>query len=80
MTKNTAYAWRQMIAFLSELPLAEQSAAFERIKNISGNQSMEYQARFAPALAGLERSISGETPSSDEVFLGWVQGTHPFAP
>ena len=80
MTKNTAYAWRQMIAFLSELSPAEQSAAFERIKIISGNQSTEYQARFAPALAGLERAISGETPSSEEVFLGWVQGSHPFAP
>lgn len=80
MTKNTAYAWRQMIAFLSELPPAEQSAAFERIKKTSGNQSTDYQARFAPALAGLERAISGETPSSEVVFLGWVQGRHPFAP
>jgi hypothetical protein len=80
MTKNTAYAWRQMIAFMSELTPAEQGVAFESIESTAGNQSTEYQARFAPALAGLGRAISGETPSSDEVFLGWVQGIHPFAP
>lgn len=80
MTKNTAYAWRQMIAFLSELPPAKQNATFERINKTSDDQSTEYQARFAPALAGLERAISGETPLPEEVFLGWVQGSHPFAP
>ena len=80
MTKNTAYAWRQMIAFMSELSTAEQGAAFKNIKSTAGKQSEEFQARFAPALAGLGRAISGETPSSNEVFLGWVQGRHPFAP
>ncbi|MEM9705315.1 MAG: hypothetical protein AAF850_04470, partial [Pseudomonadota bacterium] len=80
MTKNTAYAWRQMIAFMAELPPAEQAAAFESIKTIARNQSTEYQARFAPALAGLGRAVSGEEPLSDEVFLGWAQGRHPFAP
>lgn len=80
MTKNTAYAWRQMIAFMSELRPAEQGALLESIKTTAHNQSTEYQVRFAPALAGLERAISGKTPSSDEVFIGWVQGEHPFAP
>lgn len=80
MTKNTAYAWRQMIAFISELSLAEQFTVFESIQTMSDQQSEEYRERFAPALAGLERAISGETPSANELFLGWVQGRHPFAP
>jgi hypothetical protein len=81
MTKNTAYAWRQMIAFMSELSSEKQGKMFEEIQRTAAEQSSEYQARFSPALAGLERAIAGDAPVvSDQVFLGWVQGRHPFAP
>ncbi len=79
MTKNTAYAWRQMIAFMSELSSEEQGMIFEDIRRTAAKQSSEYQSRFGPALGGLERAIAGKSPS-DQVFLGWVQGKHPFAP
>ncbi len=81
MTKNTAFAWRQMIAFMSELRSCEQQSVFEEIKKTSAAQSKEYQIRFAPALEGLERALSGETLfDTDQVVLGWVQGKHPFCP
>ncbi len=81
MTKNTAYAWRQMIAFMSELPAAEQRAVFEELKDTAAAQSTDYQERISPALDGLGRAISGETlVETDIVFLGWVRGKHPFSP
>ncbi len=81
MTKNTAYAWRQMIAFMSELDSAQQYRTFTEIKMTAAEQSSEFQARFFPALSGLERAMAGDRAlAPNQVFLGWVKGRHPFAP
>ncbi|MFV0475671.1 MAG: hypothetical protein ACK5MQ_15915 [Pikeienuella sp.] len=81
MTKNTAFAWRQMIAFMSELEERAQLAVFDEIREIAAAQSPEYRRRIAPAIKGLGRALAGERPvDSSQVFLGWAQGRHPFAP
>src|SRR5262249_45215034 len=83
--KNTAYAWRQMVfylSFLEDLPdflrwargqLARTGDAFER--------------RFEPAIRGLELA-TGDTPSSaaafsaggGRVFTGWATERHWLSP
>ena len=81
MTKNTAYAWRQMVAFMSELSSEEQCETLAEIQKTAVEQSSDFQTRFTPALTGLERAIAGDQAlAPDQVFLGWVQGRHPFAP
>ncbi len=81
MTKNTAYAWRQMIAFLSELEPDIQRTLVAQIKKTLAAQSSAFQNRIAPAIAGLDSALSGQViHDTDQVFLGWVQGRHPFAP
>lgn len=81
MLKNTAYAWRQMIAFLSELDTAAQTAAFQEIEAIFEGQTYAFRNRFDPAMLGLREAMQ-DIPLSrrkGRVFLGWSAGHHPFA-
>lgn len=81
LMKNSAYAWRQMVAFLSELETARQQAAFAALEGIFADQPAAFRDRFAPALDGLGRAVSGETlVDRNAVFLGWTRWRrHPFA-
>jgi hypothetical protein len=80
--KNTAYAWRQMIFFLSLRPssvtelLAWAEAHFE-------SQSAAFRARFAPAIRGLRFVVEGgrfdadgATSDGGRRFLGWTTERH----
>ncbi|MGB0900678.1 hypothetical protein [Halocynthiibacter sp.] len=80
-TKNCAFAWRQMIAFLSELSPAQQRDVFSGISETLNRQKPEYQNLMQPALNTLGRALEGTAPTDvDAVFLGWSRGTHPFMP
>lgn len=82
MVKNTAYAWRQMIAFMAELDPADQTACFCHMQEVFSQQSDPFKTRFAPAVTGLRNAIYGTTPtaSNSQVFLGWSDVKHPFSP
>ncbi|WP_374564114.1 hypothetical protein [Ideonella sp.] len=75
--KNAAYAWRQMVFFLSQ---DEPSAggflrwAREHVMEQSG----DFVLRFEPALRGLEFAIegSGGRGAVHQVFLGWTSQRH----
>lgn len=80
--KNSAYAWRQMLFFVSMLPHSEQVAFVERAFKTFAKQPESFRMRFEPALRGLQLAISGETliegprqPGARR-FLGWTTGTH----
>jgi hypothetical protein len=82
MMKNTAYAWRQMLFFLSvsQASVAEFVAWAETHFE---SQSAAFRARFAPAIRGLRFvgeggrfDDAGITPDGGRRFLGWATERH----
>ena len=81
--KNCAYAWRQILFFISMAGETEQKwfllyaeAHFER-------QSVDFKERFLPVLVGLREVIGGAqfdsqgcTDSGGRRFTGWSPGGH----
>jgi hypothetical protein len=88
MLKNTAYAWRQMVFFMSLLPIAEQkdllSWMSSHILSHLAQQDSGFFNRFKPVMNGLKSAVAGERASSRDsdslVFLGWVVDRHPLMP
>jgi len=81
--KNTAYAWRQMIFFLSLLSKAEVDEFLEWAELHFQEQTEEFRERFRPALNGLKfaaggRLLNAECANNLEVrrFLGWSNSKH----
>jgi hypothetical protein len=86
--KNTAYAWRQMIFYLSLVESAEVHAFLDWSAAHLKEQRGEFQARFAPVLSGLKAIVAGEHFDADGVhhgsggrrLLGWSVGRHWLLP
>lgn len=79
MLKQTAYAWRQMIFFLSRLPQAEADRFIVWSEEHLQEQSSDFRVRFAPALRGLALVHSGDSlddAADARHFLGWTQKRH----
>lgn len=82
MLKNTAYAWRQALFFLSFAPLKRQRAAVETLQELTRSGGAPLQERFSLAVAGLRHVVEGGEFGSDgscpagRRFLGWSVGRH----
>lgn len=83
MLKNTAYAWRQMIFFLSMLDNARRHAVIARIEAHFQEQPHTFKFRFGPAMKGLRQAAAGRSlpqhaPGEDgaRVFKGWTTERH----
>ena len=83
MLKNTAYAWRQMIFFLSLLPKDRVADFLRWAESHFEAQSEEFRKRFRPALQGLVLAAEGNSiinesglPSGARQFLGWSKSKH----
>ena len=83
MLKNTAYAWRQMIFYLSHLPGDEVQAFLAWAEGHLREQSEDFRVRFAPALQGLVAAHAGYSlddlsPQTEAArcFLGWTKTRH----
>ena len=78
--KNTAYAWRQMIFYLSLISDREVQDFIAWADGHLARQSFEFQGRFAPALKGLRLAAEGrpvEVPGLNaRRFLGWAEERH----
>jgi len=81
--KNTAYAWRQMVFFLSLLSQSEIDQFLTWAEEHLKEQSEWFRDRFYPALKGLMiaaqgRKIDDLPPEYSSVrrFLGWSQAPH----
>lgn len=79
--KNTAYAWRQLVFYLSFDDDVPGFTAWARGLIVRADPSLA--ARFAPALVGLELAAAGvdaATPAfaagGGRVFTGWTIGPH----
>lgn len=87
MLKNTAYAWRQMMFYLSMLDGELLRAALDSVESHFAAQSSEFRERFLPAMIGLRVAAAGHRLTSsrqkDEgarVFLGWTTERHWLMP
>ena len=74
--KNTAYAWRQMIFFLSLLRAQEVGAFLAWAEAFQARQPPEWQQRLRPALDGLQAAADGVPRAGAVQLLGWTEGRH----
>jgi hypothetical protein len=82
MIKNTAYAWRQAVYFLSLCDQPTQRAAVTRLQQHVTRAGI--QDRFAPAVHGLTHVVAGGRFTDNGTvnghdarrFLGWTVGPH----
>jgi len=78
MLKNTAYAWRQMLFFLSLMPQAEQTNFIEFANAQFAQQTLPFRERFKPALVGLINVLNQKPleQSQGQRFLAWSNERH----
>ncbi|MCB9654415.1 MAG: hypothetical protein H6729_09840 [Deltaproteobacteria bacterium] len=81
--KNTAYAWRQMIFYLSLMDHAEVSSFLDWSADHLSKQQPEFRMRFEAVLSGLRAIARGDRfdpvgghASGGRRFLGWSVGRH----
>jgi hypothetical protein len=74
--KNTAYAWRQMIFFLSLLPAEDARAFLGWADGFQARQSQAWQRRFHPAMDGLKAAVDNVEPEGKGQLLGWSVSRH----
>lgn len=82
--KNAAYAWRQMVFYLSLLDGAKVGEFIEWSENHFAKQSTGFIACFGPALTGMKAVCEGDRFDSEGLhpgsggrrFLGWSVGKH----
>jgi hypothetical protein len=80
--KNSAYAWRQMVFFLSLVDAGALEAFLAWADAHLGEQSEGFQRRFRPALRGLTvAAVGGDLDAAVRAgdarrFLGWSTGRH----
>jgi hypothetical protein len=75
LLKNTAYAWRQMIFFLSLCPERSVAKLLRWAEDHLDTQRAEVRNRLRPALRGLSLAAEGRSPDSHR-FLGWSKTKH----
>ncbi len=87
MLKNTAYAWRQMVFYLSMQDDAERRCAIDSIEAHFTAQPIAFRERFLPAIMGLRVAASGlpltlnrRKSEGAQVFLGWTTERHWLLP
>ena len=79
--KNSAYAWRQMVFFLSLVPLSEQDAFLCWAEQTLRAQPPEFVELFTPALLRLRARMEGDPEATaGHMFLGWTTGRHWLMP
>lgn len=81
--KNCAYAWRQMLFYISLLSEDQQKQFVSWASDHFNKQSDEFKQRFLPAMNGLVAIVNGEEfdadgrcPSGGQRFLGWSTKPH----
>jgi hypothetical protein len=79
MVKNTAYAWRQMVFYLSFLGDQERQEFVAWAEEHLAAQRPDFCDRFSPVLTGLKDAVGGRPVgegSQGRRFLGWSKERH----
>lgn len=76
--KNTAYAWRQMLFFLSLVTERQQLSFLNFAKNQLAQQPYPFRTHFKPILTGLANVLAKQPLEQDhgQRFLAWVKTSH----
>lgn len=77
--KNTAYAWRQMIYFLSGMPQTAQMEFLIYMRSMIQREPERLRQAVGPAIRGLNLAMIGSSPQSSDdakLFLGWTTDKH----
>ncbi|MCP3140354.1 hypothetical protein [Pyxidicoccus xibeiensis] len=78
--KNAAYAWRQMVFFLSLLPEEAQRTFVGWAEDALSKRRARLPQRLGGALAGLRHAVEGgrwtDAPAGARCFLGWTVERH----
>lgn len=87
MLKNTAYAFRQGLFFLSFVDPAAQRRVVADLRAKAAAEAADWQGRFAPVLDGLDAVLeghrfnaAGRMPATGRRLLGWSVGRHWLLP
>jgi len=87
MQKNTAYAWRQLVFYLSQCSAADVEQFLSWSDAHLVEQSADFAERFRPVLKGLRLAThggrfarDGSHASGARRFLGWSVGRHWLMP
>jgi len=86
--KNSAYAWRQMLLYLSIAGADEIPRFFDWADEHLAKQREDFRERFSPVMIGLHAVASGgefsrdgvHSPSWGRRFLGWTLDRHWLLP
>jgi hypothetical protein len=85
MVKNSAYAWRQMLFFVSLMDLEMMSSFIQWMRSEVKKQNSAFAQRLDPVLSGLElianggsfdRQGTGGASAEARRFVGWTTGRH----
>ncbi len=82
MIKDAAYAWRQMLFFMSLATFTEQTEIVAESRELLAKQADYVTARLGPAIDGLAHVLDGGTFDPDGAagagrrFLGWAVDGH----
>lgn len=83
MVKNTAYAWRQMLFYLSFVSADELADFIAWAESHLSVQRSDFQVRFRRVFEGLVAAAEGVSPERGDVqdsgprqFLGWSKSRH----
>jgi hypothetical protein len=74
--KNCAYAWRQMLFYLSLQSQGKQHEFIAFARAHLKQYKNTLPIRLEPFMDGLSLAIEGSVPSPKQRFLGWVDGSH----
>ncbi|MGB3846318.1 MAG: hypothetical protein WA940_10655 [Sphingopyxis sp.] len=77
--KQSAYAWRQMVAYLSRLEKNEQLQAYATMRARLATCPADLQVQLGIMLGRLGEKIENQHKSFSDrgYFLGWTMGSHP---
>ena len=75
--KSMAYAWRQMVFFLSELADSEQASVLQQMHDQLSTQPPMVQTTFQPLLNDLQKLVGHQDINESSVFTGWSISKHP---
>ncbi len=81
--KNCAYAWRQMVFFMSQLPHDRTASVLDWCSDQLRHEQPQFQQQFQPVMRGLRLAAQGMQIDSPEAaalgakrFLGWSDRMH----
>lgn len=76
MIKKCAYAWRQMVFYLSLMSRKEVDGFLRHAERVLSMLRPQSRHKLGEYLAGLDHTLNERHPGKYPIFLGWTTSTH----